>query len=160
MMSMISFSGIGHNLVQSSTKCTSVMNKYTIYTNEVGMEPFNLKVVDLNRLIQLLTTDSINKCVFAVLELQLVVQLQILCGNPALTLHIEGMFGRAGNGFAIDLNVNKLVLLVQEGADNTLKRTFASIRVFSSDRPRILLVELYKNSHIASKYPHPFNGWG
>ena len=55
-----------------------IMNQNTASTDVVGMEILNLEVENLNRLRQLLTTDGIDKCIFAVLELQLVVQLQIL----------------------------------------------------------------------------------
>ncbi len=98
------------------------MHQHATGTNEVNMEILNLKVEYLNRLIQFLTPDSINESIFAVLELQPVVQLQLLCGNPALTLHIEGMPGGTGDGLAIDLNMNPLALLIPEDADDTLQR--------------------------------------
>ncbi len=109
------------------------MHQNTTGTNEVSMEILNLEVEYLNRLIQLLTPDSINESIFAVLELQLVVQLQLLCGNPALALYIEGMLGSTGDGFTIDLNMNPLALLVPKGADDTLECAFTSLRIF---RPR------------------------
>ena len=93
-----------------------IMYQYTTSTNIVSMEILNLEVEDRNRFRQLLTADSINESIIAVLELQLVTQLQILRGDPALALHIEGMLGGTGNGFAIDLNMYQFILLIQEGA--------------------------------------------
>ena len=105
------------------------------------MEVLDLEVEDLNRFIQLLVTDGINECIFTVLEFQLVVQLQILRGNPALALHIEGMLSGTGNGFAIDLNVYQFVLLIQESADNSLQRTLAGLRIFRPDQSVTILLE-------------------
>ena len=95
---------------------THIVHQHTTRTNIVGMEILNLEVEDLNRLCQLLSTDGIDKCVLTVLKLQFVADLQILRGDPALTLHIEGMLGGTGNGFAIDLNMYQFILLIQEGA--------------------------------------------
>ena len=108
---------------------TQIMDQYTSGTNEVGVEILYLKVEYLNRLIQFLAADSIDKCIFAALELQLVVQLQILRSNPTLALYIEGMLGGTGNGVAIDLNMYQLVLLVQEGSDYAHECTFAGLRI-------------------------------
>ena len=110
-----------------------IMNKNTACTNVVSMEVLDLEVEDLNRFGQLFTTDGIDKCIFTVLELQLVVQLQILRGKPALTLHIEGMLGGTGDGFAIDLYMYQFILLVQEGADDTLECAFTSLGIFRPD---------------------------
>ena len=117
------------------------MDQDTAGTNVLGVEILDLEVEDLNRLVQLLATDGIDKCIFAALELQLVVQLQILRGNPASVLYIERMFGGTGNGFAIDLNMNQFILLVQESADNSLQRTFASLRILSPDQSVTILLE-------------------
>ena len=44
---------------------------------------------------------------------------------------LKWILGGTGDGFAIDLNVYPLILLVQEGADNALERALASLRIFS-----------------------------
>ena len=48
-------------------RLTQIMNKNTTGTNIVSMEILDLEVEDLNRLIQLLTPDRIDKGIFAVL---------------------------------------------------------------------------------------------
>ena len=89
-------------------------------TDIISMEPLNFKVEYRNRFFQLFISNGINKCIFAVSEFQLIIRLQILCGDPALALHIEGMLGGTGNGFAADLNMNQFILFFQERADYAL----------------------------------------
>ena len=107
------------------------MYKNTIAANKIGMEVFNFKVENLHRGIQLFQANFINKSIFAILELQLIVDMQIFGSNPALILHIEGMTDGTGNVLSINLQVYQLVLFVAEKADDTLQGTFTGIRIFS-----------------------------
>ena len=107
------------------------MYKNTIAANKIGMEVFNFKVENLHRGIQLFQANFINKSIFAILELQLIVDMQIFGSNPALALHEEGMTDGSGNGFALDLQVYQLVLFVAEKANNTFQGTFTSCGIFS-----------------------------
>lgn len=95
------------------------------------MEVFNFKVENLHRGIQLFQANFINKSIFAILELQLIVDMQIFGSNPALALHEEGMTDGSGNGFALDLQVYQLVLFVAEKANNTFQGAFTSCGIFS-----------------------------
>ena len=107
------------------------MYKNTIAANKIGMEVFNFKVENLHRSIQLFQANFINKSIFAILELQLIVDMQIFGSNPALALHEEGMTDGSGNGFALDLQVYQLVLFVAEKANNTFQGAFTSCGIFS-----------------------------
>ena len=60
--------------VNFTASITQIMYQNTASTNEVSMEILDLEVVDPNRLGQLFAADSINECIFTVLELHLVVQ--------------------------------------------------------------------------------------
>ena len=107
------------------------MYKNTIAANKIGMEVFNFKVENLHRGIQLFQANFINKSIFAILELQLIVDMQIFCSNPALTLYEEGVADSSSNGFALDLQVYQLVLFVAEKANNTFQGAFTSCGIFS-----------------------------
>ena len=107
------------------------MYKNTFAANKIGMEVFNFKVENLHKGIQLFQANFINKSIFAILELQLIVDMQIFGSNPALILHIEVMTDGTGNVLSINLQVYQLVLFVAEKADDTLQGTFTGIRIFS-----------------------------
>ena len=107
------------------------MYKNTIAANKIGMEVFNFKVENLHRGIQLFQANFINKSIFAILELQLIVDMQIFGSNPALALHEEGMTDGSGNGFAIYLQVHQFVFLVAEKANNTFQGAFTGCGIFS-----------------------------
>ena len=107
------------------------MYKNTIAANKIGMKVFNFKVENLHRGIQLFQANFINKSIFAILELQLIVDMQIFGSNPALILHIEGMTDGTGNVLSINLQVYQLVLFVAEKADDTLQGTFIGLGIFS-----------------------------
>ena len=107
------------------------MYKNTIAANKIGMEVFNFKVENLHRGIQLFQANFINKSIFAILELQLIVDMQIFCNNPALTRHIEGVLGGTGDGFTVDLNMNQFILFVAEKTNNTFQGAFTSCGIFS-----------------------------
>lgn len=117
---------------------TQIMNKNTTCTDIVSVEVLDFEVEDLNRLGQLLAMDGIDEGIFAVLKFQLVVQLQILRSNPALALYVEGMLGSTGDGFAIDLYMYQFILLVPEGANDTLQRPPISGRPPQPPDPRSL----------------------
>ena len=60
------------------------MYKNTIAANKIGMEVFNFKVENLHKGIQLFQANFINKSIFAILELQLIVDTVATTAAPTI----------------------------------------------------------------------------
>ena len=108
-----------------------IMNQNGSASYEISMKSFNFEVINLNRLNKTLSCGGIDISFFAIQQLQLITNYQILGCNPALSLYKEGMSYSGGNGFAIYQQVYQFELLIAEKTNDTLQRTFASLWIFS-----------------------------
>ena len=96
------------------------MNKDTLFTNEICMTIFNLKVEDLNGLVQLKKTYASDSCRAPVFGVDNIVGCKISRDYPTFALDLEGMCFGAPDALAVNVKFNQAVDLMDGGRENLL----------------------------------------
>ena len=103
---------------------TTIMYQYMKITHKIGMRIFNLKVEDLNGLVQLKKTYASDSCRAPVFGVDSIVGCKISRDYPTFALDLEGMCFGAPDALAVNVKFNQAVDLMDGGRENLLFRSF------------------------------------
>ena len=109
------------------------MYEPTAVSDIVSMAILNLEVVDFNRLVQLKEINTLDYCCVPILGINDIIRCNLGCINPAFAFDLEGMrFGTPDN-FAVNIELNETVNLVDRSRDNSLFCRFAGDMIDTRD---------------------------
>ena len=101
------------------------MNKDTLFTNEICMTIFNLKVEDLNGLVQLKKAYASDSCRAPVFGVDNIVGRKVSRVYPTFALDLEGMCFGTPDALAVNVKFNQAVDLMDGGRENLLFGRFS-----------------------------------
>ena len=110
----------------------TVMHQNTSITDKIGMTILDLKVKDLNRLVEFDKVDTLDSYSVPILSVNSIAGIQISSIYPALAFYLEGVsFGTLDN-LTVNIKLDKSINFVYRGRDNLLFCSFAGNVVMTS----------------------------
>lgn len=105
------------------------MHQHTCVADIIGVEVFDLEVVNLNRALKQFVLDLFQHGVFAVQQNEDITRSELRCACPALLRYVERVRRRCDDLFAVDRQMNQFVGFVDIGLDDLLERNLAGFFV-------------------------------